>query len=100
MTQQEDDLERVRKLVEAVGHRNAPDCLKLHDLRRDLDRFAEGLRSNDVTARDYPTQEKNTKREFDALARNAEGILASFETESLRYRNFLTISASLIGTSS
>ena len=88
MTQNvDDDLERVRRLVKDVCRGSVPEDLNLQDLKRDLDRFAAGLRSDAVSALDYPTQEKNTKREFDALAHHAEGILASFETESLRYRN-------------
>lgn len=87
MTQNVDDMGRVRKLVEDVCRGNVPESLNLDDLKRDLDRFAESLRSDAVTARHYPAREKNTKMEFDALARHAEGILASFETEYLRYRN-------------
>jgi hypothetical protein len=87
MMQDVDNLEKVRKLVEDVCRGSVPEYVNLQDLKRDLDRFAAGLRSDDVTARHYPTRESNTNREFDELARHADGILASFETESLRYRN-------------
>lgn len=61
MTQNIDNLERVRKLVEAVCPGNVPDSLNLHDLKRDLDRFAESLRSDDIAKRHYLTREKTRK---------------------------------------
>jgi hypothetical protein len=85
MKRKADDLERIRKLVEDVGH--APESVNLDDLKRDLDRFAESLRSDDLSARDWPIRAKAEKKEFNQLARYADGIRASFETESLRYRN-------------
>jgi hypothetical protein len=85
MTRKADDVERIRKLVDDVGH--APESVNLHDLKRDLDRFSESLRSDDLSARDWPIRALAQKKELNQLARCADGILASFETESLRYRN-------------
>ncbi|RNJ50294.1 hypothetical protein [Methylocystis hirsuta] len=85
MTRKLDDLEKIRMLVKDVGA--APDSVNEQDLKRDLDSFAESLRSDDLYSRDRQIQAKIQKKEFDQLARYADGLLASFETESLRSRN-------------
>ncbi len=85
MTRKLDDLEKIRILVENVGA--PPDFVNEQDLKRDLDRFAESLRSDDLYSRERQIRAKIQKKEFDQLARYADGLLASFETESLRSRN-------------
>jgi hypothetical protein len=82
MTQQEDDLEDVRKLINAVGQRNTPDEIDLHALDRDLRRTISRIRSDITLDLDRTQDEKH----FKALARHADGVIAALASGPLPYR--------------